>query len=132
MLTTGQWWCVAITAIVIFVPVSMHLYYGNRNIHEETDREFKRWKDWATALLIVMTVLLAFDGLLLSDANIKWLVLVGGLIGFAGVVWVTTWFAKEGFWEDKNKRPILLWLGSLCFGVQISTFIITFAIKIIT
>ena len=115
---------------LVFVIVLTIIYWsGGKGIDPERIKsEFKRWKDWAGTLLIVMTVLLAFNGSLLGDVSNKWVVLLGGVIGFVGIFLVAMWYTGEGFWERKNK-PVLLRLGSMSFGVQTVMFLLAFVIK---
>jgi membrane associated rhomboid family serine protease len=87
-----------------------------------------RPQDWAGALIIPLTVLLAFDGSMLGDASNRWWVLTDAIFGLMGTIWVVFWYSKEGFWQIK-KRPVLLLLGSVCFGVQITLFLISLVLK---
>jgi hypothetical protein len=114
--------------IVVIVLAALYLSYGKGKSTELINAEYEHWKDWARALLTVMTVLLAFDGSLLGDASNKYVVLTGGVIGFMGVFLVAGWFTREGFWQFKNK-PVLLRCGSVLFGIQAFLFLLAFVIR---
>jgi hypothetical protein len=114
--------------IVVIILSFLYWSHGKGIDSERINAEFERWKDWANTLLIVMTVLLAFDGSLLGDVSNKWVVLIGGVIGFMGVFLVAMWFTREGFWEytgshqpSKNK-PILLLVVLFYSGYRPSSF----------
>jgi len=126
---------VLIPLIVVIILSLLYLSHGKGIDSERVNAEFERWKDWASTLLIVMTVLLAFDGSLLGDASNKYVVLTGGVIGFIGVFLVAAWFTREGFWEytgsyqpSKNK-PVLLLCGSALFGLQAFLFLLAFVLR---
>jgi hypothetical protein len=118
-------------AIIIIVPIIIHIWHPRKVGDTVLEGEFKRWSEWARALLITLPVLLVFDGVLLGDNRILPWAFFGGTLGLVGTVWVVSWHAKEGFWEDKKGRPLLLWLGSICFGIQAMVSIMSLVIKLI-
>ena len=120
-------WFLFPLAVVIVMLVN---YYRNgKGVSEkQIDEEYIRWKHWAGTLLVVMTVLLAFDASLLADYDNKAFVLLGGVAGFMGIFLIAGWFTREGFWEYKNK-PVLLRIGTGLFGFQAVFFLLSFLIK---
>lgn len=122
-------WAWVLPPLVVVIILSLlYLLLGKGINTERINAEYERWKDWASTLLIIMTVLLAFNGSLLGDASNKYVVLTGGVIGFMGVFLVFGWFTREGFWQFKNK-PVLLRVGSALFGIQAFLFLLAFVIR---
>lgn len=129
MLFSSCVWAWVLPPLIVVIILSfLHWLLGRGIDPERINAEFERWKDWANTLLIVMTVLLAFDASLLGNASNKWVVLIGGVIGFMGVFLVAMWFTREGFWQFKNK-PVLLRVGSALFGIQAFLFLLAFVIR---
>jgi len=130
----GLLW-VLLPLIVVIILGWLYLSHGKGIDTERINAEYERWKDWASTLLIVMTVLLAFDGSLLGDASNRFWVLLGGVIGFMGVLLVAMWFTREGFWEYTGNyqpfkgKPVLLLYGSSLFGLQTVFFLFAFVFK---
>jgi hypothetical protein len=130
----GVLW-VLLPLIAVIVLSLLYLSHGKGIDLERINADYERWKDWASVLLIVMTVLLAFDGSLLGDASNRFWVLLGGVIGFVGVLLVAMWFTREGFWEYTGNyqpfkgKPVLLLYGSSLFGLQTVFFLFAFVFK---
>ena len=85
-------------------------------------KEYDRWKDYASALLIANPVLLA--GIALASQNH----VLSGLAGFAGVfglISVVMWYARERNWQWRSK-PLFLVLASILLGVQAGCLAIAF------
>jgi len=120
-------WVVPPLFVVVIIG-GVYLNRGRGIAETKITDEFDQWKDWANALLVAMTVLLAFDGSMLGDASNKWAVLVDGIFGLMGVLWIVCWYSKEGFWQYKNK-PVLLQLSSFFFGIQVSVFLISLVLR---
>ena len=136
--------------LIIWIILSYIHLKGRKSADPEAIKtEFKRWKDWANTLIVVMTVLLAFDGSLLGNVEVynnwigflKWIVLLSGVIGVMGIFLVVIWYPGEGFWQGKNMficrlkipffdgKPVLLLLASSLFGAQTVTFLLSFVIR---
>lgn len=126
---------VLLPLIAVIILLSLYLSHGKGIDSERIDAEYERWKDWASTLLIVMTVLLAFNGSLLGDAGNRVWVLLSGVIGFVGILLVAMWFTREGFWEYTGNyrpfkgKPVLLLYGSSLFGLQTSFFLFAFVFR---
>ena len=126
---------VLLPLIAVIILLSLYLSHGKGIDSERINAEHERWKDWASTLLIVMTVLLAFDGSLLGDASNRVWVLLGGVIGFVGILLVAMWFTREGFWEYTGNyrpfkgKPVLLLYGSSLFGLQVVFFLFAFVFR---
>jgi len=127
----GVLW-VLLPLIAVIILLSLYLSHGKGIDSERIDAEYERWKDWASTLLIVMTVLLAFDGSLLGDAGNRVWVLLSGVIGFVSILLVAAWFTRGGFWEYTGNyrpfkgKPVLLLYGSSLFGLQAVFFLFAF------
>jgi len=95
-------------------------------IEKELNKENRRWKDYASSLLIAIPVLLA--GLALSDPKILYAVL-SAVAGVLGILCVVAWFGRDKNmtgWTPGGRYPTFLFYASCCFGVQ--TTFLTFAI----
>jgi hypothetical protein len=120
------WFLIPLIAVIVML---VNYYRNGKGVSEkQIDDEYIRWKDWAGTLLLVMTVLLAFDASLLGNYDNKAFVLLGGVAGFMGIFLVAMWFTREGFWEYKGK-PVLLRVGTGLLGFQAVLFLLSFLIK---
>jgi len=81
-------------------------------------KENERWKDYASALLIAIPILLA--ALTISGLNTCYS-LISGIAAIAGIVLVVFWYGRDRnyYWfRHRRKYPKFLAWASLCFGVQ--------------
>ena len=123
-------WSYAFMGIVALFALVIGLKYQfGRNDKKEIEDEYQYWKDRAGILLVAITVLTGFAFSLLGDPANKWVVLFGGVFGFIGILSVVIWHTKQLLWEIKEKQPVLLFLGSLLFGIQVVLLLLSFVIK---
>ncbi len=85
--------------------------------------DYRRWKDYASQLLIGMPLLLGLTGVsLVSGSNP--LYGVSATAGAIGIVSTILWHSKEVLWLSKKNKPIFLLISSVCFGIQVSFFLL--------
>jgi RsiW-degrading membrane proteinase PrsW (M82 family) len=132
---------IPLVIVIALIGVYLRKGKGVESKKDEIGKEKDDWKDWANTLIVISTVLLAFDASLLGDNSIKWAVLLNGVFGFVCILLVFFWFAGERYWiwtwkplkfKEFKDKPILLLLSSILFGFQISFFWLAFVNKVIS
>ena len=82
---------------------------------DELEKEFKRWKDYGSVLLIGLTVLFASPTIDVTKNIFATLSIICGVIG---IILVVLWHARERLIQI-NKKPILLLVASGLLGGQV-------------
>jgi hypothetical protein len=90
-------------------------------LREESEfrKENERWKDYASALLIAMPVLLA--ALAISGLKTCYSI-ISAFAAVAGIVLVVLWYARDTNYHQctpSGKYPTFLYYASWCFGIQV-------------
>lgn len=80
----------------------------------DLQNEYNRWKDYASVLLLALTVLFA-GPLFGAHPSLFAIISVGS--GVVGIVSAVMWHALEYRWQLWGK-PFLLLLASCCLGAQ--------------
>jgi hypothetical protein len=95
--------------------------------HEKALRkENERWKEYASALLIAMPVLLG--GLALSDQKSGYSI-ASGFACLVGIVLVVLWYGRDNNYSKGTpgrRYPTLLFYASCCFGFQAACLAVAF------
>jgi hypothetical protein len=98
-------------------------------IEIELEKENKRWKDYANALLIAMPILLA--ALAITGLKTSYSI-TSAIAAVVGIVLVVLWYARDT--NDHrgtpyNKYPWTLYYASYAFGIQAVFLCFAFLIK---
>jgi hypothetical protein len=81
---------------------------------DSLEKEYKRWKDYASVLLLALTVL--FAGPVIGGYKTLYSILSVGF-GVAGIILVVMWHARE-YKIQFNKKPAFLLGASCSLGAQ--------------
>jgi len=81
---------------------------------ENEKAEYKRWKDYANALMLAFSIL--FAGVAIGEHKWPWS-LLSGVSGICGIICVLGFVANDPPWHW-GKRPAFLVLASICLGAQ--------------
>lgn len=87
---------------------------------KELRKENERWKDYASALLIAVPILLA--GLAISGQK-TWASIISGIAGTVAIVLVVLWYARDSNFRQftpRDKYPTTLYYASWFFGIQVA------------
>ena len=78
------------------------------------DKEYIRWKDYANALMLALTVLFAGPAIGGHEDGFS---IASVVLGVFGIVSVAAWHARE--WNPQFRgKPAFLWVASATLGLQ--------------
>lgn len=85
-------------------------------------QEYNRWRGYANALLIGLTVIFAGSAIASPD-RLKYVFIASTIFGLIGIAFTICWFTLESSWRTKSGKPMWLIMASLAFGCQVGTLI---------
>lgn len=98
---------------------------------EAQEKEYRRWRGYANALLLALTVLFAGTAIAFP-AVIAPLWILSTVFGLAGILLAVLWFALESAATIRGK-PAFLILASCAFGFQVGflflALVVSYALK---